>query len=123
MLFGTVIIELFPHTLASLFTDEKDLINTATRGLRYVFIFAPLGGFQIVSIGFFQSIGKAYKSITLSASRQIIILIPLLIILPKFFGATGVWISIPISDFLSSLLVIYMIFVQYRSFTKTSKTN
>lgn len=117
MLFGTISIELFPHIVPSLFTDEKDLINAAAKGLRYVFIFAPLGGFQIVSIGFFQSIGKAYKAIILSVSRQVIILIPLLIILPKFLGTTGVWISYPSADFLSSILAIYMISVQYKSFT------
>jgi putative MATE family efflux protein len=122
MLFGTVIVESFPYVVPSLFTDEKELINTAAKGLKYVFIFAPFGGFQIVSIGLFQSIGKAYKSIILSASRQVFILIPLLIILPKFFSTTGVWISIPIADFLSSLLAIYMIFIQYRSLTH-NKTN
>jgi putative MATE family efflux protein len=117
MLFGTISIELFPYMISSLFTNDNNLIKAAAKGLRYMFIFAPFAGFQLVSIGFFQSIGKAYKAIMLTLTRQVAIIIPLLIILPKYLGSTGVWVSYPISDFLSTLLAIYMTFMQYKSFS------
>ncbi|MDR1523124.1 MAG: MATE family efflux transporter [Endomicrobium sp.] len=119
MLFGAVIMELFPHFVSSFFSDEINLVNTAARGLRYVFICAPLAGFQVVAISFFQSIGKAYRAIILSVLRQVIILIPLLIILPKFMGPTGIWVSYPIGDLISSVLAIYMILAQYKQFKES----
>lgn len=64
----------------------------------------PLVGFQIVSSNYFQAVGKAPKSMFLSLLRQVIVLIPMLIILPKYLGLTGVWLAGPISDFTASIV-------------------
>ncbi|OEG70836.1 MATE family efflux transporter [Candidatus Endomicrobiellum trichonymphae] len=114
MTFGSVLVELFPHSLASIFTDEKNLIDITTTGLRYAFMFSPFIGFQMVVSTFFQSIGKAQKTIFLSLTRQVIFLIPLLIILPKYMNISGVWISIPISDLASSIIAVCLFTAQYR---------
>ncbi|MDR0820056.1 MAG: MATE family efflux transporter [Endomicrobium sp.] len=114
MTFGSVLIELFPYLVASIFTDEKNLIDMTTTGLRYAFMFSPLIGFQMVVSTFFQSIGKAQKTIFLSLTRQVIFLIPLLIILPKYMNISGVWISMPISDLASSIVTICLFTTQYR---------
>jgi putative MATE family efflux protein len=98
MTLGSLIAEIFPHTIVSLFTTDKELIKVTTVGMRYVLMTYCLVGYQTVSIVFFQSIGKANLSIILSVTRQFIFLIPLLLILPKYFGVTGVWITMPISD-------------------------
>jgi putative MATE family efflux protein len=114
MIFGSVLVELFPHLVASIFTDEKNLIDMTATGLRYAFMFSPLIGFQMVVSTFFQSIGKAQKTIFLSLTRQVIFFIPLLIILPKYMNISGVWISIPISDLASSIIAIFLFTTQYR---------
>jgi putative MATE family efflux protein len=106
--FGSAFVELFPHSVASIFTNEKNLIDMTAIGLRYVFMFFPLIGFQMVVSTFFQSIGKAQKTIFISLMRQVIFLIPLLIILPKYMNITGVFISIPISDLASSIVAAYL---------------
>ncbi|GHV48852.1 MATE family efflux transporter [Bacteroidia bacterium] len=101
---GFILVELFPHSVASIFTKEEELINIAATGLRWVFAIFPLVGFQMVSSAFFQSIGKPKKSIILSMTRQVLFLIPILLILPKFWGITGVWASMAISDLVSAIL-------------------
>jgi putative MATE family efflux protein len=114
MTFGSVLVELFPYLVASIFTDEKNLIDMTAIGLRYAFMFSPFIGFQMVVSTFFQSIGKAQKTIFLSLTRQVIFLIPLLIILPKYMNISGVWISMPISDLASSIVAICLFITQYR---------
>jgi Na+-driven multidrug efflux pump len=69
----------------------------------------PIIGFQIVSANYFQAVGKAKISIFLALSRQVIVLIPVLFILPKFFGLAGVWAAGPVSDFTASILTLIMI--------------
>ncbi len=64
----------------------------------------PIIGFQIVSSNYFQATGKPKKAALLGLSRQVLILIPALIILPKFFGLTGVWAAGPVADFVASML-------------------
>jgi len=64
----------------------------------------PIIGFQMVTANFFQSIGKAYIAIILSLSRQFLFLVPGLLILPHYFGLIGVWIALPCSDFLATIV-------------------
>ena len=127
MIVGTAIIELFPHAVASIFTKRSDLngsdlIEIAAIGLRWVFLFYPLVGFQMVTSTFFQSIGKPKKSIVLSLTRQVIFLIPLLFILPKFWGITGVWASLAISDLMSVILAGILLGMEYKVLTKEKQT-
>jgi putative MATE family efflux protein len=104
MIAGFALVELFPRTVASIFTTEDRLVDIAVPGLRWVFAVYPLVGFQMVTSAFFQSIGKPQKSIILAMTRQVIFLIPILLVLPNYWGITGVWASMTISDFISVLL-------------------
>ena len=115
---GFIIVESVPHAVASIFTTDKELIDIASLGLRIVFICYPIVGFQIVTSTFFQSIGMAKKAIILSLTRQILFLIPFLLILPRFFGIAGIWISMPAADFFATILAAIMLLKQYKEFTK-----
>ena len=106
---GFIVIELFPHKVSSIFTQEPELIDIASTCLRWVFAIFPLVGFQMVGSAFFQSIGKPRKSIILSMTRQVLLLIPILLILPKFWGITGVWASMAISDLASVILAAILL--------------
>lgn len=99
----------FPHAMAAIFTNDPELINIAEHGLRIVFIGFPIVGFQIVSASLFQSIGKAGNAIIQSVLRQIMFLLPFLIIFPMFWGTTGVWVSMPASDILASVVSFFLI--------------
>ena len=114
MFTGAFISEFFPHTVASIFTRDRELKEIVVPGLRIIFIFFPIVGFQMVTSNFFQSIGMAYKAIFMSLSRQVIFLLPCLLVLPHFFGVRGVWYSLPASDFLSSLIAAGLLAGHYR---------
>jgi putative MATE family efflux protein len=111
---GFLISELFPHAVASVFTKDQDLINIAATGLRIVMIFLPIVGFQMVASNFFQSIGMAGKAIFMSLTRQVLFLLPCLLVLPSFFGIKGVWYSMPTADLLASIIAAYLLISQYR---------
>lgn len=98
MTVGWIVGELAPYPCARMFTSDQQLIDISIRGIRLNMIAFPLIGSQAVITNFFQSIGKAKISIFLSLSRQMIFLLPLLIILPPIMGTDGVWIALPVSD-------------------------
>ncbi len=118
MVVGFVVAEVFPRAIASVFTRDEELTRLSVEGMRYVFMTYPIVGFQMVVITFFQSIGMAKKSILLSLTRQILFLIPLLLILPKHYGVVGVWISMPISDFISAILAGALLAAQLKQFNQ-----
>ncbi|MDR1876989.1 MAG: MATE family efflux transporter [Flavobacteriaceae bacterium] len=118
MTIGFIIIELVPHAVASVFTTDDELIDTASTGLRIVFFCYPVVGFQIVVSAFFQSIGMAKKAILLSLTRQVFFLIPCLFILPRFFGISGIWMSMPLADLFAIVLASVMLYVQSKEFKK-----
>lgn len=112
--FGFMASELFPKTIAGFFTHSEELINLSANGLRISLVLFPIVGFQMVATNFFQSIGKARISIILSLTRQLIFLIPGILLLPHFFGLNGIWISMPVADLLSSLLTLGVLNYQLR---------
>jgi Na+-driven multidrug efflux pump len=114
MTVGFLISEIFPHAVASAFTTEEDLINIVVPGLRIVMMFFPIIGFQMVASTFFQSIGMAGKAIFMSLTRQVLFLLPCLLILPSIFGIKGVWYSMPAADLLASIIAAYLLISQYR---------
>ena len=122
MTIGFLIMQLFPHAIAAIFTTEEQLVDMAAIGLRWVFAMCPLVGFQMVSSAFFQSIGKPGKSIILAMTRQVLLLIPLLLILPNFFEVNGVWMSIPIADIISVILTGILLTGELKHFRKRDET-
>lgn len=115
---GFAVCMFFPHLVVSIFTTDAELVEISAYGLRIVVLFFPIIGFQMVTSNFFQSIGMAGKAIFLSLTRQLLILIPCLLILPRFFGADGVWYSMPLSDLLASVIAAFMLIAQFREFRK-----
>ncbi len=111
--FGTVFSVFFPQYIAQAFTVDPELIAATVNGLHIATIMFWPVGFQIVSTTLFQSIGMAGKSIFLSLIRQVIFLIPLLMILPSHFGLNGVWASFPTSDIGATLVSILMVYYQF----------
>ncbi len=114
MTLGFIISEFLPTMVAAAFTNDQTLNELASTGLRLVALCLPLVGIQLVSVNFFQSIGMARLSIFMSLTRQVIFLIPGLIIIPRFIGVDGIWYSFPIADLLACLVAVYMLMVEYK---------
>lgn len=100
---------LIPGTIARMFTTDPTLINIAKTAIHYNMFMFPIIGFQMVTTNLFQCIGKVKISIFLSLSRQLLLLLPLLAILPVFFGLNGVWMSMPGSDFMASVIAFIIV--------------
>lgn len=120
---GFLVGEFAPRLAVSLFTTDEELIRLSVEGMRIVFIFFPIIGFQMVATNFFQSIGMAGKAIFMSLSRQLLFLMPGLLFLPRFFevstpwdGSWGVWCAMPLSDFLATVVAFFMLTHQLRKF-------
>lgn len=123
---GFLVGTFFAHQCVSIFAkDAPDLIDEAARGFRITVTFFPLVGFQIVSVAFFQSIGMAGKSILLALSRQLIFLIPALLILPHLLDdkVFGVWCAMPFADIVSIILSSTMMTLQIRKFKKMAQAD
>lgn len=106
---GTAIGIFCPQLIARLFTADAMLIHTTSRALSMAMMCFFVVGFQIVSTNFFQSIGKIPQSIFLSLTRQVIFLIPLLLLLSDRLGLDGIWLSFPLSDALATIVTFIMI--------------
>ena len=111
---GWIITQAAPHLLISIFNRDEQLVGIASTGMRIFLFMLPVVGAQVISSNYFQSIGKAKISMFLSLLRQVILLIPCLIILPKIFGLTGVWLAGAVSDGLSSLITLIIFFMSVR---------
>lgn len=103
---------LCPELIAAAFTVDAELISVTANALTKSLLLFWIVGFQIVATTFFQSIGMAGKSIFLSLARQVIFLIPLLLVLPKQFGLDGIWMSFPTSDLFATIATAAMIWWQ-----------
>lgn len=115
---GFLLCQLFPRTIIYMFTTDADLINISEHGLRLIVAMLPIVGFQMVTTSFFQSIGMAKKAIFLSLTRQLIFLVPCLLILPQIWGTNGIWGSIPVADFAAAITSGLMLGYQLKKFNK-----
>ena len=115
---GFLVAEFIPHICVSLFTSDTELTELSVNGLRIMMAAMPIVGYQMIVTNFFQSIGKAKISIFLSLSRQLLFLVPLIGVLPLFFGVNGVWVAMPISDSFSALFALVMMVRYMRMFKK-----
>jgi putative MATE family efflux protein len=112
---GFLLGEFFPAAVASAFTSDPELIRQTVVGMRISVVLFPFIGFQMVTSSFFQSIGKARIAIFLTLSRQVLFLIPFLIVLPLIWNLNGVWFAGPASDFTATVVTFFVLKVQTKN--------
>ena len=108
----------FAPDLVRIFTSEASIIQQTPSAMRWVFAAIPIVAIQLIGAAYFQAIGKAVPAFLLTLSRQGFFFIPLILILPNYFGEIGVWISFPIADLLSTIVTAYFL---NREIVKTLK--
>ncbi len=123
MVTGWLIAMFLPYFCARMFTTDATLIKMSIKAIRIVMLVFPVIGFQMVVTNFFQCIGKVKVSIFLSLSRQLLILLPLLAVLPMFWGIDGVWYSMPISDFSAAVIAAVVMVAYMRKLKKKHLEN
>jgi len=122
MTVGFAIAMLIPEACARLFTRDETLIELSAHAIRMLMMVFPIVGYQMVVTNFFQSIGKVKISIFLSLSRQLLFLLPLLLILPHIFGLEGVWAAMPASDAVASIVAAWLMIAYMRKFRQQYET-
>jgi len=101
---GFIVMMFFPGLLLSFFSSNSELVASGILPIRIIVILLPSLGVQILGGNLFQAIGKPSPALIITLSRQLLFLIPAILILPLFFGLNGVWLSWPVSDFLAFLI-------------------
>lgn len=104
-----IVLMLFPETITRMFTSDIEVIKQTPSDMRWVFAATPIISIQLIGAAYFQAIGKAVPALLLTLTRQGLFFIPLILILPKYYGELGVWMSFPISDVLSTLVTGYFL--------------
>jgi putative MATE family efflux protein len=104
-----IILMFFPEAITRMFTTNLSVIEQTPNDMRWVFAATPIIAIQLIGAAYFQAIGKAIPALLLTLTRQGFFFIPLILILPKYYGELGVWISFPISDVLSTLVTAYFL--------------
>jgi len=111
---GFFISEIFPASIIRLFNSDPELLRIGVPGIRIFMAMMPIVGFQIVTSNYYQATGRAGVAAAITLLRQVVILIPILLILPGIFGINGIWIASPVSDFLTGIFVLYLVFRGFR---------
>ena len=117
-LFFSILFLVFPTPIMSVFSNDPELIASGAFPLRMVILLFTLIGFQIIGAGFFQSIGKARPSIILSLTRQVLFLLPLILLLPLLWGENGIWIAFPIADLLAIITTGIFLYKELKKINK-----
>lgn len=104
-----VFLMIFPGAITKLFTQDAKVLLETPPAMRWVFAATPIIAVQLIGAGYFQAVGKAIPALLLTLTRQGFFFIPLIFILPKYYGALGVWMAFPISDVLSTLVTAYFL--------------
>ncbi len=104
--------------VTSIFTTDMALVEIGAHAARYVYAAFFLVGFQIVGSVVFQSLGQVRKTFITSTSRQVLFLVPLLLVLPGFLQTDGIWLAFPIADALSAALVFVLIVPLLKDFRR-----
>ena len=108
----------FAPNIVRIFTQEASIVEQTPSAMRWVFAAIPIVAVQLIGAAYFQAIGKAVPAFLLTLSRQGFIFIPLILILPVYYGEIGVWISFPIADVLSTIITAWFL---NREIVKTLK--
>ena len=112
---GWLLVQLVPAPIVSMFNGDADLVSISVDGIRKYLSMMPLIGVSMIGSNYFQAIGKAKQAMFLSLLRQVILLVPMMLILPRILGLNGVWFAQPIADVISFIVTFVLLFREVKS--------
>ncbi len=115
---GWLLVQTVPELIVGMFNKDPKLMKITVNGIRIYLLMLPIIGVSITGSNYIQSVGKAKIAMVLSLLRQVILLIPMIVILPKFFGLDGVWYAQPVADFLATVITVVILIKELRSYKK-----
>ena len=120
LLVGWLFVQLVPQPIVSMFNSDANLVSISVDGIRKYLSVMPLIGVSMIGSNYFQAIGKAKQAMFLSLLRQVILLVPMMLILPKILGLNGIWFAQPIADFISFVVTALLIVKEIKSYKVAS---
>lgn len=115
------VVMLFTYYVLRMFSSDAALLEEGVPVMRIMMMLLPLIGIQVIGASLFQAIGKAWIALFLSMSRQILFLVPLVLLLPQIFNLAGIWYAIPLADFSSLLITILWVLRERRIFDRQAE--
>ncbi|MDG1057731.1 MAG: MATE family efflux transporter [Flavobacteriaceae bacterium] len=112
------VIIFFSEAIASAFTQDQAVITKTKEVLMWVFLSTPIIGIQLIGSAYFQAIGKAIPALLLTLTRQGFFFIPLILILPRYYGEFGIWISFPIAEVIATIVTAYFLRKELKRYNK-----
>jgi Na+-driven multidrug efflux pump len=120
---GWLLVQFVPQPIVSMFNSDKELVRISVYGIRKYLSMMPLIGVSMIGSNYFQSIGKAKQAMFLSLLRQVILLVPMMLILPRIFGLNGVWFAQPIADLISFTVTAVLLYKELKTYKVIISTN
>lgn len=115
---SAIITQMFPEAIIGMFNKDPELMEISVRGIRIYLLMIPIIGISISGSNYILSIGKAKLAMGLSILRQVVVLIPVMLILPKFLGLDGVWIAQPVSDVVATIITSLIVIREMKAINK-----
>ena len=112
-----LLIVFFATEIAAVFTQDTLVVETTADVIFWVFLSTPIVGVQLIGSAYFQAIGKAIPALLLTLTRQGFFFIPLLFILPKYYGTFGVWIAFPVAECIATVVTAFFLFWELKKYT------
>ena len=104
-----IMLMIFPEAITRMFTNDAAVLEETPGAMRWVFAATPIIAIQLIGAAYFQAVGKAVPALLLTLTRQGFFFIPLIFILPRFYGELGVWIAFPVADVLATIVTAYFL--------------
>ncbi len=115
---GWILVQTIPEVIVGMFNKDPKLMSISVNGAKIYLLMLPIIGISITGSNYIQSIGKAKIAMFLSLLRQVILLIPMIIVLPRIFGLDGVWYAQPVSDFIATVITSIILYKELKSYKK-----
>lgn len=115
---GWILVQTIPEVIVGMFNKDQKLMSISVNGAKIYLLMLPIIGISITGSNYIQSIGKAKIAMFLSLLRQVILLIPMIIVLPRIFGLDGVWYAQPVSDFIATVITSIILYKELKSYKK-----
>lgn len=115
---GWILVQTIPEVIVGMFNKDPKLMSISVNGAKIYLLMLPIIGISITGSNYIQSIGKAKIAMFLSLLRQVILLIPMIIVLPRIFGLDGVWYAQPVSDFIATAITAIILYKELKSYKK-----
>ncbi len=120
---GWILMQFKPELIVGMFNKDPKLMDITINGAKLYLLMLPIVGISLTGSNYMQSVGKAKSAMILGLLRQVILLIPMIMILPKFFDLNGVWYAQPTADLLSTIITTIVLVKELRRYKDTEKAS